>query len=452
MAKIIFIYIILGAIVLGMLKRKTKKMSFAGGYAGFTFGMLIYYVIVPILIIINETNFRNGIGFGYDRIINYIYEAEYYNFLFLIVLVGIGFIGFNCGYKTLFLKNLKKDTESKIKTISNEYNNEKLMKIINNVAFFALAIGGVSLILFFLFVGGVGKALMLAQTTRGFEHSVTDINYFAGIAKLFARMMPISAIMFFYLFLTRNKKSDKILLVITFIMSILLYLTYAGRTPLLTFLLIFLFFLMRLFFKKVWFKIIFLGVLSIPLLDMLSQVFIYFQSGVWISSESNYLDYLRQFAPPTFVGLNLQDIVDVYGFRFYKDVVTDVIGLLPGISFQYSYENTSQYFNGIYWRNYGGIPNDVISYGYIQFGILGVFITLFSWGMIMGILDRIIYTIPNQIGGTVIATILATHVYQIVFAADLAPILLTHNIFIMTTIILLIYNQVKKINNQGKLL
>ncbi|CAM4160985.1 O-antigen polymerase [Lederbergia lenta] len=441
---ILFLYIIIGCIVIRYLYKKNKRLGFVGGYAGFTFSMLVYYVFIPIIIILCEDAYKTNTGYGFDKLIQFIFTKGSESFLFLILIVVIGFISFNFGYSIVFLKKYKtivKDRVSRGKINNNRNFNNTLLKIINFGAHSTLIIGGSALILFFIFVGGIGNALKLAETTRGFEVSVAEFNYLAGISKIIARIVTIAPIMYFYLILNRKKFSDKFLFSISFILSVLLYLSFAGRTPLMTFLIIFLYFIAKKFFNRVWLKIIFVGIACFPLLDIFNYIFIFFQTQVWVTTEINYLQYLRQFSFPMSLGLNIRELVSFYDFRYYKDVFNDIVGLLPGIGFEVSYENTSEFFNGSNWRLMGGVPNDVISYGYIQLGMLGVFITLSTWGFLMGCLDKIIKTLPRNSGRDLISVTLATQVYQIVFSADLAPILQSHLIFLLLVIILVIYKR-----------
>lgn len=420
--------------------KTNKENGFTGAYSGFMFSMIFYYIVIPFGLIYSKDSFYERDKYGFNDIVNFIFEKSPSDYIFAFILTIVGLVCFHVSYRYSMIKFVKKSYNTFRSAIIKQVTDINLTSIIEKLAIISFIIGLLSLVIHTIFMGGLSNALSLAETTRGFDVSLGDTNYIASITKLSSRIITMSSILYLVLYFDKKTKFNLVMFGVSLISSVYYYLLNAGRMPLLTFLVIFLYVFLDKFMNNVWPKIILLGVLSLPLIDMLSYIFIYFQTGELQITNFDLANYMRQLSPAYNQLLNIRDITDIYGYQYFMSLVTDVLDILPKIGFEQSYEVTSEYFNGLNWKEIGGVPNDVISFGYMQFGVIGVGITLSVWGKIMFYIDKSLRKIQNNNVQKVLSVAVATQVFQIAHAADIAPILKSNLIF-MLIIFMFILNE-----------
>lgn len=413
----------------------SRKINITGAYAGASFGLLFYHILIPILIIL----FQNELIAKYIPISKYVIDRDFMDFGLAIVLVLTGFIVFHYGYKFGYKYKIE-FKKKKVKKIDFVYDNLQVLKLFELFGYATLFIGIISFLIIIFKLGGISNTLSIGEKFRGFG-DVALSDYLGSTIALFfipARLITVAPLIFFFLILNRKKFKDIILFGITFPFAILFFLFNAGRTPLILFLLCFLYVFMKSIFKKVWGKLFLMGIFALPLLDLLDKLFIYFSTNVWYPVKVDYLAYIYQFSHPMKNVLNLRDMVNFESYKFGSSIFKDILDILPKISFEPIFYDVSKYFYGDDWNIIGGIPTDIITYGYYQFGILGVWVILFLFGIFCGKIDRLITYLPHSRSKELVTVIIATNIFGIISSADIAT-LLRGNVTLVSIIIILIF-------------
>ncbi len=420
-----------------------KKKGYVGSLCGFLAAILVFYIAVPILIIILQLSFKENINiYGFSDFYKFIFEevsiSNYLRFIinFLIAIVGL-YYGYRCKF-TLGSKSKERDAYYEIDI--ERYELKKMRNI-------TLIVGLSTLLLYVYGLGGIESALGLGEQLRGFSSTI-EVNAFLTLAKIPAAIVVVS---FYLSVLVIDKKEsriqDYIILVISFIFSIIFLLIKAGRTAIIMLFLFVIFTLIRKQHKNPWIIICIIGIIALPLLETLDNLFSYMSYGYIVSSSNSLLvsilKTLRQLSYPFQIQLHCNDITDEFGFLYFKNFFTDILGMLPGISFEQSYERTSAYFMGIDWKKISGVPNDVISYGYLNLGYLGVFIIMCLWGQLLKYVDKWLdrITLKDNIRDS-FAFVFAGMVFTHVISADLQAIIQGDIAF--TVLILFIISNNKK--------
>lgn len=439
------ILIIMLLLCIFLLNYNQMKIKFVNGFSGVIFAMLLYYLIVPLLAYFFKEDFFLLNKYGFDFVVNNYYhqfESNIYSYIFI---VFIGIVGFLFGY---YINFISKESN---KVVNIDFS-ERLIKRIYLTARFFLIFGAFFLIIFLTSVGGILNALNIAEETRGFNNTLSNISYIGGIAKLISRIVIISPILFLLLIILKdkhgiNKIALRMYLGISIVLSMIYFFSYAGRTPLITFLLMFIAIYGYKYFKRVWIKLIIIGILCLPFLDILSNIFIFLNTSYWEPIEIDYANYLRQFFAPAIVLININQITDIYGVSYFKYYITDLLSLLPIINYPASYENTSQFFRGNNWRLHGGIPNDLFSYGFLQLKHLGVFLHSLIFGYLVGAIDKRIMIINNNKVRLFFGTVFATQIFQVVFSNDFGQVIQTQ-VLIWTLVILVFTVKITENNKE----
>lgn len=425
---ICIIYFLVGVYIISNLRKKNKKNDFIGCYSGVAFGIILYYCIIPILVIINSRQIINQ----FPQEEKFIIGKTYWELIFPVILVLIGFFIFNCAYN-------QSNKNNDIFTI--EFSNKKFIKISKLIGFFTLVIGGISLLIYFMALGGIKQAFSYAEMFRTF--SVDKTNYISGISAILiipARLVTVAPFAFYVLISEKqikNKYIFKICFVMSLILSLMFYIFNAGRAPLLCFLLSFALMYIYKFIKKPWKLIIIIAIFSLPLLDILDNFSLFLQSGKWRELNINYISYIYQFMHPFKNIINMVDITDIYGFRFGQDFITSIIGMIPGINFSVSYENTSLFFGGMNWKLTGGTPNDLLTFSYIEFGIIGIPLIFGILGYVLGKIDKALKIIPQKSIKVLLSSAMALHLFTIIPSADFVSFIRGGFILIFLSIIIL---------------
>lgn len=429
---------VIGIIFIIAIVITNKQLKMVGAYSGFVFGMLHYYSVVPILLMLNI----DMMSTRFSSINLFVANKGTFNFVYAAIVVTIGFVFFSIFYKLSIRKNFRLD----YKGVYWKFNDVKAKKALLFFSFLTLIIGGLSFLILTISIGGIIQLLKVAEMNRSFAISLDNFTNFPQLM-ISSRLITVSP--FLFLLLLLNKQNRKLRYIfffsISFIMSILFFLFNAGRAPLITFLLCFIFIFIRKYFRKPWTVVIMSGIIALPILDISDAIFKYITSFEWEKTNIDYSNYLYQFIFPFKNILNLTEIVSTFGYRYGIDFITSFISILPGVNMEASYENTSQYFAGGNWKAVGGVPNDPITFGYIQFNIIGV-ITVFSIiGYIFGKIDKAILKLPTGKFKDLVSATVVTGAFLLVSSADLVAVLRGNVILILLSIII-IYSTKNKVD------
>ena len=414
-----------------------KRCKDRPAYMGISFGFILYYVIVPIYLLINMQTFLNyELNCGYfcnDSINKHILYND--NFGLVFIMIFIAGIFFNCSY-FLPVKKGKNKKEKKFDKI----------KLVKNIMYLTLIFGGTSLVIFFYKFGGIFEALKYSEHLRSFSNNSSEIVGNANILIIPARLMTATPFLLVYLneFDKKNKNYYNKILVISLILSALFYLYNAGRAPIIMFCLCFLYMFLKKRVKKTWTLIIILAVISLPLLDVMDQLFVFFRYGTFKGININYTKYIYQFIYPFRNVLNINNITEQYGFRFFTDFVTSILDLLPKVEFEASYVNTSLYINGPDWKIIGGIPNDFVTFGYIQLGGIGVMILSIFLGRISKTLDCKIINWSKSNVKMLYSAVLTVYGFSIINNSDFVSFIRGNMILIIISLIVYYIGEEKK--------
>lgn len=382
--------------------KKSKGMG--SMYNGILVGGLVYYGIVPLL---NEI-FKGEKHYKISYYLNY----EAYKYAITYFYIILFFFIFYISNKTYFFKR-------EYTYVPNEV---KLNKNLKFVGYFCFSVGGISLILFFGALGGLSNALTVAEKARSFAISLTDyMPYYASLLVIPARLVMVAPYCFWVLQYLNEGKGEKYgtLKIISYILTVLFCLFNAGRAPILAMLLCLIVpILLNLNVKHAWTLIFIIGIFSLPILDVLDQLFVYFQKGTFKFEKFDYISYLNQFSYPINNVFHAFDIGHEYGFRWGKDFITVILDFIPGFYFEPSYVPTSRFIGGVDWRITGGTPNDLITLSIFEFHFLGLIIIPLVLGKISKLTDEILFSFNDKRIARVLSTVIAVYSFLMVSNAD----------------------------------
>ena len=442
------LYAIVGSIILFFFVKIKKKKKFTPSYSGLIFGIGLYYIIIPIVTVINIDNmilYEKSLGMWGNNTIRRLIISQpisYYIYSMLMIILMIIF------YNIFYLVGYKKNYE-KAKNI--EEKGEQTYKIIKILNYFLFILGTVSLLVFFKSFGGIKNALYYAEYARSFSNDLSELvgnaNIFIISAK-FITVVPFLTLLLINVEKSNNKMHYKIIFIISNILSILYFMFNAGRAPIIVFILCYVFAFLKGHLKNVWKLIIVVGIFSLPVLDVLDELFVYFRTGIFdVSKNKNSLSYVYQFMYPFRNILNLLPMENIYGFNWGKDFIYAFIDILPGVSFDASYVNTSVYVNGLNWTTLGGIPNDLITFFHIEAGPMGIIILSSILGIITQKIDINLLRMKNIKNRNLIEGIITIYYFQLVCNSDFVTILRGNFMLIIFTTISI---YIGKINSNKK--
>ncbi len=113
------------------------------------------------------------------------------------------------------------------------------------------------------------------------------------------------------------------------------------------------------------------------MLNVLDALFVYFERESFDVSSFDYDAVLWQFAHPYRNLSHSFNIINDYGIAYGSHFVTGLLNFIPGVTMEASYERTCEYYMGVNWRDMYGIPNDIVTFSIIEFGIVGVVVYSF---------------------------------------------------------------------------
>lgn len=413
---------------------KNNKIRTVNLYSGFLFGIILYYIIVPIGLLINKDKMSEK----YLDLQKYIYSNDM-SIILPIILIIITVIFFTVGYKVAYGK------EKKVYQLSKKVN----LNSIKFISHFSFLVGAISFSLVISGFGSLANALKYAELNRSFSVSLADlIDYRLSLLFIPSRLITVAPFLYFYQLKNTKKLSPRILFLISFIISIFYLLFNAGKGPLLAFLLPFFYIFLKKYKKNAWRYLITLSLLFFPLLELLDRLFMFLANGIWKDEGINFFNIFYQFIHPYRNIFNVENITTEFGYRFFTDFITGPLNLMPGIDFEKSYEITSKFYFGDIWKSVGGVPNDLITFGYIQMNFLGVIILSLFIGYFFGLIDKKIRCLNPGIAKDLITSLLIVSAFRLIPNADIEPFLRSNFTMILIPFALIWYSKKNRLNRR----
>lgn len=435
----IIIYSIIAIVMLYMITLRLKKNRFPGAYNGFMIGSLIYYSIIPLILWVGANVFiENSSNWRYMEINEFIFgkDIAFRDVVRAIISLFIGLFGFEVGYS--MKRHYRYDKcENDKKSIFNE----RFFKVLKIIAYSTLPIGAVSILLYISAFGGLSNALDLAEILRQHDSSITDYGIAGGYSYflVISGVLTVSPLLCYFLWTYDKKKKYLILLFISIIMAGAYLLINSGKSAILRLAIIFLYMFLHnrnVKHKSFWF--VGAVIIGLPIMSVMDAVFAR-ENLLDALEDFSYLDKMRDFAAPTELNYNMARIVERYDYMYFKHLITDFIDVLPGISFKASSVNTSEFIKGVNWMQRGGVPNDVLTYGFLQLREIGVILIFFLWGLISGWIDNMLARIESGKGKRLISMLVCMNMVSLVACADISSTILYNLSFIMSVVILSLY-------------
>ena len=179
------------------------------------------------------------------------------------------------------------------------------------------------------------------------------------------------------------------------------------------------------------------GIIGLPLLDILDALFVYFQTGIFYTGKASVMNYIAQFSTPYKNTLLLCNFSKEHGFRFGTDFITGVLNLLPGIQFKPPYNDLSEFVRGSSWASLGGVPTDFITFCHIEFSFIGVAILALFMGIIAKKIDSHVAQINDSQLKTFLGGVLAISFASIVGFTDISSILMSGCLLTLVTFVVI---------------
>lgn len=263
------------------------------------------------------------------------------------------------------------------------------------VSFFAwttLLIGGTSLLFYIKQFGDLATFFSYGEYIRSFQTENTDLIGRAVLLLVPARMIVVAPILFYCLaeHYGGKKYVITIALCISFALSIIFLIFNSGKAGIGSFCIIFFVTYIKKIIKHPW-LLLFVSTISLfPILGFIDAAFMYLSTDIWVDPSSSSFEEIGQFSYVYANMVKLRNILNISGLRFGLDFITGVLNLIPGVTFQATYEFTSQSHFGLDWMFVGGVPIDYITFSYIQIGILGLPFCAFILGYVCFLLGKAI--------------------------------------------------------------
>lgn len=427
---VIILLSIVAIIVFSTIFTINRKRGDVLTIAGSLFAFSVYYCIVPIiaLLAMDGTNKLDGYLESLIKASGVDYARMFFCFF---LFLGSLLLSYSHYYK----KNYNRVIVLR-----------KFQKSIKFWTWFTFIVGGLSFILYAYSFGGFVKLIAYAEMMRSF--AVDKSTMFTGRSYILvvpSRLITVAAILFFlYLKFVKKNKVTIACLIISLVLSFLFYLSNAGKTGVLTFGICFIVPLLSYKFKHEWLMTIALGVVGVGIINYIDALFVYLATDEFVlEAGDGVLPTLKQFAYPISNVLNLEGISGVSGFRYGQDFITGVLNLIPGVNFSTSTEPTSFFYGGDDWHTTGGTPNDIITYGYLEFGYLGVILMGCLLGSICAVIDRCLKSLNDSFAEKTLKCSLILLFFLVMISADTVSIVREQ--FLLTVLSICVISSSRKI-------
>ena len=429
----------IGFIIIILINYYLNSKIKSPAFMGFSLGYGIYFMLIPSIMFLWNSQF----SVRYELFNDFVMNKELPDYLFTLFIITVSYLIVILVY--LIFKNKYIYISSKPQKVL--INEEKFKRVIKYVGYFTLFVGGGSFVIFIISLGGISNALTLAEYNRSHTVELTEhVSYGFSLFSVSARILVISPYMFLVLYmLDKSNRSTKFLLALSFIINSFYLLYNAGRAPILIFSVCILYILLsKINVKFIWTKIISLGIICMPLLGILENIFNGFHYGTYKKIEIDYFQYIYEFSHPYRNVLNMRDIVSEFDYKYGLDYITAFLNMIPGINNPASYANTSLYFRGSDWAKLGGIPNDFITFNYIQLGIFTLIGVSLFFGYLLSRIDYFVNKIDNKNIKSIFIALSSTLLFSYIPNADLGPLLRQNISFIVLVFVsLFLYKKIK---------
>ena len=371
-----------------------KKNGFTGLFSSVLLCLILYFDCIPFITHLLYYLGRESLSFT-SRMIS-ICESRMEDFLYAVFSIVVFTLAFVASYYYKINKHRR--------LFRCNYHSERIeKKILKAVTIGSFSLGSVCFLLFIHEFGGIAKLLASSEYLRSFNTNASSVvGYYASLMIVPARLItvtPIFALSLLYdkSYLTKKARSFYIIvLIISIFLSIIFYLFNAGKTGIGLFAIIMFVAFVQDKVNHPWRIVLYFAVAALPILGILDSLFVYISYGRWDSVSLTYSSYLSPFTYPFFNVLNLRNMTNMFGYRWGQDYVTGLINLIPGVEFPPSYEVTSEFAGGVSWRILGGVPDDIITFGYLQLSFLGVVFAAIVLAFVCSVIDKKIPILPKR--------------------------------------------------------
>ena len=401
-------------------------------FSTIVFAILFYFSLVPLFeICTNQTN--NSYG-------KYYIQADFFQIFMGTFSILLFLIVFLITYK---LSERRIISIGPVMTI--EYRLYKICKIVSYLTFW---IGGISFGIYIVSFGGISSLLSYGEFLRSNATSGSEI-VSSRVSILFvpARLITITPITIIPVLKVKKNKKRILMFIISFMLSVIFLLFNSGKAPIAMFAISFLYPILCKKIKHPWIAIISMALIAIPLLGVMDSLFEYFSTGHFPKVDFNYSDYFIGFSYPYSNVLNLDGIVNVEGKRYFKDFLTGILNVIPGVSFSASYEPTSFFYNGADWRIIGGTPNDILTFSYLQGGFVGIIIVAIILAKICERLDVIFNNSANGFSYNILKGAISISLFTMISSADIHSIVQNQFLLTLSIFCVLYSGRYKKVFN-----
>lgn len=371
------------------------------------FAFMFYYSIVPMVMLFsNSTN--NSYGSKYV-------DADVFQILYAYFLIII--------FVTIFLMSYRCSIRGFRRAYYFTIDEQKFIKVCKLVSKLTFIVGGFSFVLYIFAFHGIASMLLHAEYLRSNATTGSEfLPYWASILFVPSRLIIFTPISLIPVISHSKKKTWRILFAISFFLAVVFLLFNAGKAPIAAFGITFLYPILRKKSKHPWIVIILMVVVALPLLGIMDSLFLYFSTGYFPKAIIDIGNLFIGFAYPYSNAINVDNIVAINGFRFFRDFLTGVLNVLPGVSFSSSYEPTSFFYNGNNWRIIGGTPNDIITFSYLEGSLLGVLVISFLLGSICKRLDYLFRMTARDSALNYFIAVISVSLFLLIGSSDIHSI------------------------------
>ena len=421
--------IIISLIIIKQYNRNKRLDSFCF----FSLSYIIYFYIIPILVIC----FLADKVSSKDRFSFSIINAPIEEHVFAVFTSILGYILFYISY--VFINKIK------LKSITNKNKKccyEIRYNLIKKIAWIIFIIGFSSEVYLIFKLGGIRSSLSMIELLR--SGSIEKTRYVSSnMLFVFTIYTWIHAATFMYLAIYRIKRTriNFIMFIISMCGSIYALLLAGGRLQIILFITCFFYDYARKKFKHYLLAMIIISIGIIISLAGMDNLFYYLTYGYvpdWNTASISSI--LEEFAFPYANLVNVRMFNKIYGLRCGIDFIGWLTYLIPSkiLSFlgvnriEHGYILISEFYNGVN-SNRGTVPTDCLTLGYRQFGIFGIYIIMIIYALMCIFIDKRVDKIDGKIFDFISIRILML-LFIIVPYADIENFVRGH----FSTIILLI--------------
>ncbi|MCG9553878.1 hypothetical protein L1D11_10950 [Vibrio sp. Isolate32] len=250
--------------------------------------------------------------------------------------------------------------------------------LLNRFSYFCCAMGVISILVTLLYiykVGGIVQAIVDANLYRAHGLKEPPIGQLAKLQPIIINASLLVLAM-------------KIRFRYAFITAAFLYLFIeASRTNLGLYLIVIYLFKINFDNNFKLFKLIFPVFIAVFMAYLGNSITDYIETGVWSLNNGLFYSVISQFSPTFSNVMNSYNFVEQYGFGYLEDALS----IFPQVMFGFekttkTWELLTEYYLGGFYTV--GIPIDLLSYSYSQFGFVGALLMPFFFGIIIGFLSK----------------------------------------------------------------